>query len=87
MREQTTETDERRATVSAAREAVEDMKRGSFGGSGDIDYELLQSVRSQVAVNGRPYNVEDNERLNHDEEEEEPVNPFGDGLYVPTSEQ
>lgn len=85
LREQTTETDDRRATVAAAREAVEDMRRGAFGESGDVDADLLASVRMEAAAAGRPYRTDDNERRNAGEEIEEP--PENDGFYVPASEQ
>lgn len=86
LREQTTETDERRATVSAAREAVEDMRRGTFGGSGDVDDELLHAVRAEAAANGRPYRTDENERRNAgDEEIEEPLETIG--FYQPSAQQ
>jgi hypothetical protein len=86
LREQTRETDERRATVDAAREAVEDMRRGAFGSSGDVDADLLAAVRAEAAANGRPYRTDENERRNAgDDETEEPPEPVG--FYVPATEQ
>jgi hypothetical protein len=86
LREQTIETDERRATVSAAQAAVEDMRRGSFGNSADVDMDLLHAVHAEAAANGRPYRVDDNERRNHGEEEEEPPE-VPEGFYVPAEQQ
>jgi hypothetical protein len=86
LREQTIETDERRATVSAAQAAVEDMRRGSFGNSADVDMDLLHAVHAEAAANGRPYRVDDNERRNNGEEEPEEVEAPG-GFYVPAEQQ
>lgn len=86
LREQTTETDDRRATVSAARQAVEDMRRQAYGESGAVDEELLATVKAEAAMNGRPYRVDDNEHRNYDEDDGEPSVP-ADSFYVPASEQ
>ncbi|MGC1760172.1 MAG: hypothetical protein WA742_12525 [Candidatus Cybelea sp.] len=86
LREQTTETDERRATVEAAREAVQDIRRGAFGSSGDVDDDLLRAVHAEAAANGRPYRTDENERRNAgDEEIEEPLEPIG--FYQPSGQQ
>lgn len=86
LREQTTETDERRATVEAAREAVQDIRRGAYGSSGDVDDDLLRAVHAEAAANGRPYRTDENERRNAgDEKIEEPLEPIG--FYQPSGQQ
>lgn len=85
LREQTTETDDRRATVAAAKEAVEDIRRGAFGGSGDVDADLLHAVRAEAAANGRPYRTDENERRNAVEDEPEDAESVG--FYVPSEQQ
>jgi hypothetical protein len=84
LREKTNETDERRATVAAAREAVEDIRgRGVYGESADAD--LLRAVQAEAAMNGRPYRTFENEERNV-EEPEEPDIPV-DSFFVPSREQ
>lgn len=90
LRDKTSEADERKATVAAAREAVDDIRRNgeAFGGSGTLDFDALRSVQAEAAINGRPYRVDENERRNVGDEQPEytdteSVSPF----YVPASEQ
>lgn len=88
LREHTSERDKRRATVEAAREAVEDVRAygETYGRPADAD--IQEALRVEAAMNGRPYRTTDNEHRNHAEEEEleDPSVP-PDSFFVHTAEQ
>ena len=88
VREQTNEADQRRETVDAAREAVEDVRsfRDAFGGS--TDAQIMDALRMEAEMNGKPFSTVVNEQRNAPEEEPlfEPSVP-SDTFYVPSSEQ
>lgn len=83
LRERTDETAERRATVVAARHAVEDV-RGAYGGSGEPDY--MAAILAERQANGKPFRTAENEQRHPFEEEQEPA-VQGDSFYVPAEEQ
>ena len=87
VREQTNEADQRRETVDAAREAVEDVRsfRDTFGGS--TDAQIMDALRMEAEMNGKPFSAVVNERRNAPEEDDTEPSVPSDTFYVPSSEQ